>query len=229
MLVESWLLALGAYLLGSVPFGYLLGRLARGIDIQCYGSGNVGGSNVWATVGRRYGAFTSALDIAKGVVPVVVAHALGMGQSVQGVVGVAAVAGHNWSVYLRLSGGRGLGTGLGVLLALAPGLTTAFVGIGLVLFALLRNPPLTSGAATVFLPLLSILLGEPQAITLTCIGLAAVVLVKRVGGNPGTAAVAQPWARRLLYRLLFDRDVPGRRQWVFRRPPQDETRRGSGR
>lgn len=229
MPAEGWLLAVGAYLLGSVPFAYLAGRLARGIDIRRYGSGNVGGANVWATIGRRHAVITVALDMAKGAVPVLVARWLGLGILVQALAGWAAMAGHNWSIYLRFSGGRGGGTGLGALVGLAPGLTIVFVGASLVLLALLRNPPLTMGVSAVFLPLWSVLLGEPQAITVACVGLVALVLAKRLAGSPGTASPPQPLGRRVMYRLFFDRDVPSRRDWVHRRPSQDQARRGNGR
>lgn len=229
MPAEGWLLAVGAYLLGSVPFAYLAGRLARGIDIRRYGSGNVGGANVWATVGRRCAVATVVLDISKGAVPVLIARWLGLGLLAQVVGGWAAVAGHNWSIYLRFTGGRGAGTGLGALAALAPGLTVVFAGASLVLLALLRNPPLTMGVSAVFLPMWSVLLGEPQLITLGCVGLVALIVARRLTGSPATVAVPPPWPRRLLYRLLFDRDVPSRRDWVHRRPSQDQARRGNGR
>ncbi|MBI2918079.1 MAG: glycerol-3-phosphate acyltransferase [Chloroflexi bacterium] len=229
MPTEGWLLAVGAYLLGAVPFAYMAGRWVSGIDIRRYGSGNVGAANVWATVSRRGGAATVALDIAKGAAPVLVARWLDLGLWVQAVAGWAAVAGHNWSPYLKFAGGRGAGTGLGALVALAPGLTMVFAAASLVLLSLLRNPPLVVAVSAVFLPLWSVLLEEPGIITVACVGLVALILAKRLAGNPGTPSPPQPWGRRLLYRVFFDRDVPRRSEWVHRRPPPDQARQGDGR
>lgn len=228
MPVEGWLLAVGAYLLGSVPFAYLAGRLSRGIDIRRYGSGNVGGANVWASVGPRYGVATIALDTSKGAVPVLLARWLDLGLLAQAAAALAAVAGHNWSLYLKFTGGRGGGTGLGALLALAPGLTLVSVGASLALLALLRSPPLAMGVGAVLVPLWSVLLSEPQTVTLACVGLVVLIVAKRLTGSPVPVPVAQPLGRRLLYRLLFDRDVPSRGEWVHRRPSQDGHTPGNG-
>ncbi len=224
MPVEGWVLVLGAYLLGAVPFGYLVTRVARGIDIRRYGSGNVGGSNVWATVGRGHALVTIALDISKGAVPVLAARSLDLSLFAQALAGWSAVIGHNWSAYLKLTGGRGAGTALGVLLALAPGLAAVFIGVSVALLLLLRNSPLTVGVSAVFLPLWSLLLSEPQAITLACLGLVALVMLKRLLGSGRAVSPMPLGSRRFLYRLLFDRDVPSREGWVYRRPPQQGTR-----
>jgi len=125
-----------AYLLGAVPFGYLIAR-ARGIDIREQGSGNIGTTNVFRCVGKGWGILTLACDAAKGFIPAfvfpsVAAH-LGMGDTGSGlavVCGCMAVAGHNWPVYLAFKGGKGVATTAGALLGLAP----AAMGIGLLLW-----------------------------------------------------------------------------------------------
>ncbi len=132
------------YLLGAVPFGLLLAKW-RGVDIRRVGSGNIGATNVWRTLGRRYGLLAFALDTAKGVVPMVVAppiwRAAGAwpaGDSGGGfyacwlAVGAAAILGHVFPCYLRFRGGKGVATSLGVLLGLWPYYTVP----GLICFGL---------------------------------------------------------------------------------------------
>lgn len=118
--------AIAAYLIGSIPFGYLVAR-ARGIDILSRGSGNIGATNVGRILGRRYGVLVFVLDFAKGAVPVVLAVLLPTPSDdmlipniLPVTVGVAAFLGHLFPIYLRFRGGKGVATGLGVVSVLAP-------------------------------------------------------------------------------------------------------------
>ena len=131
----AWLLfAIGAYLVGAIPFGFLIGR-ARGIDIRAHGSGNIGATNVRRVLGRKAGNACFVLDVAKGAAPVLVAGAamgtLGDGAPSTGdalgwlAVSMATVLGHVFPIYLRLKGGKGVATGLGALGALWPVVTIA--------------------------------------------------------------------------------------------------------
>src|SRR5215510_15765220 len=117
--METFLLVLFAYVLGSVPTGYILGSLA-GVDVRKAGSGNVGATNVARVVGKRHGIFTLVADIAKGFVPVVIALHLGLTSTATAFVGVAAFLGHLYPVFLRFQGGKGVATALGVFLGLSP-------------------------------------------------------------------------------------------------------------
>lgn len=128
--------ALGAYLLGSIPFGFLVGK-ARGADIRTLGSRNIGATNVSRTLGRPWGVLVFALDALKGLAPTVAAGAIltadqaesGMSEAMRNIcmllVGVSAVLGHNYSVFLRFHGGKGVATSLGVALGVYPDLTCA--------------------------------------------------------------------------------------------------------
>ncbi|MEI6212349.1 MAG: glycerol-3-phosphate 1-O-acyltransferase PlsY [bacterium] len=116
-----------AYLLGSVPFGFLI-AMARGIDIRTVGSGNIGATNVFRCVSKPLGILTFLLDMAKGaagctLIPWLVAHAFhGDAASMPLCVtcGFLTVAGHNWPVFLGFKGGKGVATSAGLLLGLAP-------------------------------------------------------------------------------------------------------------
>jgi glycerol-3-phosphate acyltransferase PlsY len=116
------LVAVG-YLAGSIPFGYLLGRLVLHVDVRTVGSGNIGGTNV-ARVNRKVGIAVIALDALKAVIPILVARRLLAGQSGEELwvvaVALAAFAGHLFPVWLRFRGGKGVATAVGIFLVLAP-------------------------------------------------------------------------------------------------------------
>jgi glycerol-3-phosphate acyltransferase PlsY len=109
-----------SYLIGSVPTAYIYGKISKGIDIRQHGSGNVGATNVFRVLGKKQGAIVLSLDILKGIVPVVVvSSALGLSSVMELILlAVAAVAGHNWTIFLKFKGGKGVATSLGVLIGL---------------------------------------------------------------------------------------------------------------
>ncbi len=124
----AWALIVGAYLLGAVPFGLLLGRLA-GVDVRSAGSGNIGATNVARSAGRWLGLVTLLLDGLKGAVaPLAAGWLVDDSVTVQALAGGAAVVGHVFPVYLRFRGGKGVATATGVFLALTP--MAALVAIG---------------------------------------------------------------------------------------------------
>src|SRR4051812_37053636 len=113
------LLIIFAYLLGSVPTGYILGYLS-GVDVRKAGSGNVGATNVARVAGKKLGLLTLIGDAAKGVLPVLLARRLDLDATVLGLVALAAFLGHLYPIFLKFRGGKGVATALGALLALAP-------------------------------------------------------------------------------------------------------------
>lgn len=119
---EFWAIIVAAYLLGSVPFGIFVAR-ARGVDIRKVGSGNIGATNVFRVVGKKWGLLTFFLDFLKGLAPTLTARLL-FGDTapvwVPLVCGCAAILGHNFSVFLKFTGGKGIATSGGVLLGAAP-------------------------------------------------------------------------------------------------------------
>src|SRR3954466_16097945 len=103
-----------SYLVGAVPFGYIVARL-RGVDIFAAGSGNIGATNVGRVLGRRYGLLVFALDFLKGAVPTLAARLYeGRTGDLAVVAGFAAIVGHMFPVFLRFRGGKGVATGFGV-------------------------------------------------------------------------------------------------------------------
>jgi glycerol-3-phosphate acyltransferase PlsY len=135
------LAALSAYLLGAMPFGYLVGRLTAGIDIRQEGSGNIGATNVARVLGAGWGAFVLVMDALKGLLPTLLLPRLFFStdhpgfQHVAVLCGVSTVIGHMFPVYLRFRGGKGVATALGVVAVLSPPSTgIAIATYGLVIF-----------------------------------------------------------------------------------------------
>jgi glycerol-3-phosphate acyltransferase PlsY len=158
--MAAYLLVLIAYLLGSVPTGYIVGSLA-GVDVRQAGSGNVGATNVARVVGKRHGIFTLIADVAKGFVPVIIAINLDFSPLATAWVGIAAFLGHVYSVFLRFKGGKGVATALGVFLALAPWATLVLMLIFAVVVVATRIVSLSSMVAAAAAPVVFWLSSHP--------------------------------------------------------------------
>ncbi|MBQ5530789.1 MAG: glycerol-3-phosphate 1-O-acyltransferase PlsY [Kiritimatiellae bacterium] len=144
-----WILA--SYLAGGIPFGFLIGKM-RGIDVRKAGSGNIGATNVFRCVGRKWGLLAFALDVAKGLAPVAAARAWGGGlQYLPLAAGGAAVAGHMLTPYMKFKGGKGVATAFGMLIGLAPGLVAAAFALFCAVFAVSNYISLASCSAAAFL------------------------------------------------------------------------------
>lgn len=142
---------LAGYVSGSLPFGLWLGRWLRGVDVRTLGSGNLGATNVYRSLGPGIGVATLLLDIAKGALPVWLLPASPAGAAFPGgpewcaiAAAFAAVAGHVWTFLAGFKGGKGVATSAGVLLALSPPSFGVFVGVFLVVLLLTRYVSLGS-------------------------------------------------------------------------------------
>lgn len=165
------------YLAGSVPFAYLLARL-RGVDVRVAGSGNVGAANVLRTTGAWRGVFVMALDMAKGISAVVLAHGLSTNTPVTALSGAAAVVGHIYPVWLRFHGGKGVAVAAGVFTVLTPGATGAAAMVFLVIAWATRYISLASISATLALPPMAWLFGAPDIVVLVAAGTALLILFR---------------------------------------------------
>lgn len=157
-----FLFACVAYLCGSIPAGVLIAK-RRGVAIREQGSGNIGATNVARSVGTTAGGLTLACDIVKGLLPVATVRWCGFDATIQASCAVMAVVGHLFPIFLRFSGGKGVATGLGVLLALTPAaILAALAGFGAV-FAVTRIVSLASLVAAALAPLFIFWFGYPSA------------------------------------------------------------------
>jgi len=111
---------MGSYLLGAIPFGLFFGKALGGVDVRDVGSRNIGATNVLRAAGKKAALFTLLADCIKGLVPVLIAARIFSDDTVTALSGIAAIAGHNFPVYLRFKGGKGVATSFGVVLAVAP-------------------------------------------------------------------------------------------------------------
>lgn len=164
-MVTTLLVALG-YVLGSIPTGLLVARWQRGVDIRRHGSGNIGMTNVLRAVGKGAAALTLVGDLAKGLLPVLLARAWLTSPWAIGLVALAAVIGHLFPVFAGFHGGKGVATTLGASLPLLPGpLLIAFL-VFVTCVALRRQVSLGSLAAAAALPIAAFAWGSPAAYVL---------------------------------------------------------------
>lgn len=157
----TWVVVLLGYLIGSVPTAYVGGRLLGAGDIRQLGDGNVGARNAYHQLGPKSGISIFFIDAAKGVLPVLIAQAVGVSQVVVLVTGMAAVVGHNWPVFLGFRGGRGESTTVGVLLALVTQPMLLMAGPTLATLFIRRSVIVASCVLFIPLPLVCWWLGVP--------------------------------------------------------------------
>jgi acyl phosphate:glycerol-3-phosphate acyltransferase len=182
-----------AYLFGSMPTGYLVAR-ARGVDLRGLGSGNIGATNVFRSMGRQAGLMVLAVDFLKGLLacglvpPFVLlllglgeTHARGLAEPLALAAAVAAILGHNYTCWLRFKGGKGIATSAGVLTALVPGALLIILVVWLVVFGLWRYVSLASIAASLALPPAVWVTGGSLTLIGICAGLTCLAVYKHRG------------------------------------------------
>ncbi len=227
------LLSIAAYLLGSVPAAYLVAKWSRGIDIRQYGTGNVGASNVLSVTSKWLAIPVIIFDIGKGASAIWIAQLLGLGAAEQVTVGAITVIGHNWPVFLRFQGGRGIFTTLGVITMLSPWLGLIILAIAYSL-APFRQLALGVLLALASVPIFSWFLHQPLdieerlPITLGFVALLLIALARRLAAPRTPLSKSVPPGQLFINRLLFDRDIRDRKAWLETKKPQEteELRKG---
>lgn len=150
---------IAAYLLGSIPFGLLTGKFIKGIDIREHGSKNIGATNVFRVVGKKWGIAVLILDILKGVLAVQLPALTGQEWpfSTRLALAVTAILGHTFSLWIKFKGGKGVATSLGVFLALAPVPTLITFGIWCLVFSFAHIISISSLTAAIAFPIVLLL------------------------------------------------------------------------
>jgi len=219
----TWaLLIIGAYLLGSIPLSYLAGR-SRGIDLRKRGTQQVGGGNLWRTTSKKLGLTVGMWDFFKGMLMVLVAWRLNLDAGQQLAVGLGAVAGHNWPVFLRFHGGRGVATCLGIIIILpfindiSPWPSVAFFAAAILTVIFTHRSPIPILLGMLMLPVFSAIFRQDLALTMGFLAMTLITIIKRLTAQPATEARTTGMGRLLWNRLLYDRDIGDRKAWVHRK------------
>ena len=195
-----------AYLIGSFPAAYIVTRLMTGKDIRQLGSGNVGAHNTFREIGVVASVLVAILDIGKGALAVVLAHwlldvAFYELDIIVLLAAIAAVAGHMWSIYLRLAGGNGLAATIGVLVILLPWEFLIFIPVFGVLFVISRNTVLSANIGLLSVPVSAWFLEQEWLYVLFCLIL-VVMLVLNFIPTAGKALVKAGSRQNLVDELL---------------------------
>jgi len=222
MVIKFILLLVGGYLMGAIPAAYLAARWMRGIDIRQYGSGNVGGANLIKVGARWIAVLVVIFDIGKAMPAVWVAHLIGLDLALQVAVGIAGVIGHNWPVFLRFNGGRGIATIIGVAFIvplvndppLVPWSLIVFLTIMLLNVLTVRRIPEGIGIAVALMPIVSWVAGEPLELILGFVAMFLIMVIRRLTPPRTQASASVTTGELLLNRLLFDRDIRDRETWI---------------
>ncbi len=159
----EYLIPLLSYLLGSIPFGFLLVKIKEGKDIRAFGSGNIGATNVFRR-NRLGGILTLLLDAGKGYLAVLLAGWLGGGIEWQAAAAVFAIIGHVFTIWLKFKGGKGVATWCGVNLALSPLAFLTTLGLFVIILFLTRYVSAASIVAAALFPLWAYIYGAPAAL-----------------------------------------------------------------
>lgn len=169
-----------AYLIGAIPFGYLLVRLTKGEDVRAHGSGNIGATNVLRTTGRALGVATLLLDIGKGAAAVWLADRL-LGGSLQwmSLAALAVMAGHAFPIFLKFRGGKAVASFIGAFLYLTPIPLLTVLVVFVIAVAVTRFISLGSVLAAGFFPVAVLLIDHPPRIVLLCAAIAGAFIVWR--------------------------------------------------
>ena len=167
-----------SYLIGSIPNGLILGKLLWHVDLREYGSHNIGATNAWRTLGKGPGIMICVLDLLKGVVGVWLGTFFSGAALALVLGGIFAIVGHSWSLFLGFKGGKGVATGLGVILMLMPKVTFFVFIIWLLLVFLTRYVSLGSIVAAAMVPVLAWFFDAPLEYILFGLAAAAFVIYR---------------------------------------------------
>jgi len=206
--MQSLAVILMGYLLGAIPFSYLMARWVGGIDIRTVGTRNVGAHNVMREVGRLPGTVALLLDVAKGSAAVLLARHLGCSDWVVLLSGLAAVMGHNFPFALRFQGGRGMATSLGIILVLLPReCPFALAVLGLLYLVITRSISFSALISLTFLAFLAWKGKQPLPITVTPLALLGLMGLRQLPEAVQMWRSAGDKKALILNEWIFDRDA----------------------
>ena len=217
-LVKFLLLPTTAYLVGSFPSAYIWTRLLRGVDIHEVGTGNSGASNVSSIAGNMSGLVVLFFDsFIKGFLPTLLFVWLEIPVLILILSSLSLVAGHNWSVFSRFKGGRGVATSIGVVLGVGMWwqMLIMAIGPGLIGRGLIYKDSAPWTIASLLMLITLALIHESQIyIIWLLIGLLSLMVLKRLMSNSGIPSFRRDFFSVMFFRIIFDRDVMSKRDWI---------------
>ncbi|MDQ3070313.1 MAG: glycerol-3-phosphate 1-O-acyltransferase PlsY [Acidobacteriota bacterium] len=193
MIVE-WFLVLAAYLIGSVPFAYVVPRAFAGVDVRLSGSRNVGAANVLRTTRLGIALLVVCLDVAKGAAAVALARAAGADAGILAAAAAASIVGHVYPVWLRLRGGKGVAVACGAFVVLAPAATVICVAVFAGVVWVSGYISLGSVISTAVLAPFTMVFDNPVPVTVSAAGVAALILFRH---RANIARIAAGTERRI--------------------------------
>jgi len=192
-----------AYIIGSIPTAYIFGRVFKGIDIREYGSGNVGATNVFRVIGKGPGIIVLIIDIIKGFI---CATYLASGflylapvtrpELYRILVGLSAIAGHNWTLFLKFKGGKGVAASAGVVIGLIPKIFWLGFMVWLITFFITGFVSLSSIVAVISVPIFTLAFGEPAEIVIFMCILCLIIVYKH---KPNIKRLARGEEKRIAF------------------------------
>lgn len=184
---QLWIPLIVSYLVGAIPFAFMIPKISKNIDPRDLGDHNLGAKNVFLSVGTKEGVIVAFSDIGKGVVVVLLGKYLGLDLFGLFAMGFMAIVGHNWPIFLKLDGGQGMATTIGVLWALLPMPTSMGLCLGVMAHFATHRWMLTTAIGLVPIPILGWLWYGDPVIALYAIGLYPII---------GIGALTQGWSER---------------------------------
>lgn len=168
-----------SFLIGSIPTGLLIAK-TKGIDLRKVGSGNIGATNVLRAVGKEAALFTLIGDIAKGALPVAIGKFFGVGIFDAGILGLSAILGHNFSLFLKFKGGKGVATSIGVLLAFSPHVALLTITLWLLTARWTRYSSLSALVSFGLLPLSIYMLDYSNEKMIIAIAITVLIFIRHI-------------------------------------------------
>jgi len=221
-MTTTWIIMIAAgYLLGSIPASLLAAR-TRGIDLRREGTYQVGAGNVWRTASHRLGLAVGIYDFCKGAALVLYSFWLGLDPTQQLAVGIAVVVGHNWPLFLKFHGGRGIATSGGVILVMPFVNSSPIWGVMAYLVILVgamlvyRSSPVAILIGVTIQPIVTAATGGAFSLTMTYLALLIIVIIKRLTAQASKESATISFWQLMLNRLIWDRDIADRAAWVAR-------------
>ena len=216
--LDPYLLYGFCFFVGSIPSAFILARVFKGIDLRFVGSGSLGASNIGVQVGRLWMVPVILFDlIVKGMSPVLLAQTVlssGLHDFSLAIAPLIVLVCHNWCCCLKFDGGRGILVLIGSLMLLAPGICATVLVVGLCVSLVTRNVPLTVLVGLMIMPFVALLWNADLSVLVFTILAILVVLLKRILGNRGRRAKDISRMKLLVNRILFDRDITSRIEWI---------------